>query len=72
VKRDERFRIQARELYHEDGQIEVDDDARISVADGGAYVEAWVWVPLKKQQSRLRSLPNRRRGGPADSVGISR
>lgn len=33
---------------HED--IDVDDNARVSLADewqqaGGAYVQAWVWVP---------------------------
>jgi hypothetical protein len=50
-ERDERFRNRARELYHEEGQIEVDADACVSVADGGAYVAAWVWVPLEKQQS---------------------
>jgi hypothetical protein len=25
--------------------IEVDDDAAVSVADDGAWVQAWVWVP---------------------------
>jgi hypothetical protein len=36
-------------FIHEEGNIEVDDDAKISRADGnpsrGAYVQAWVWVP---------------------------
>ncbi len=51
------FRAQAKALYHEDGEIEVDRDARVSIGDDdGAYVEAWVWVPLKQKQggSRVR------------------
>ena len=36
-------------FIHEEGNIEVDDAAKISRADGnpsrGAYVQAWVWVP---------------------------
>ena len=28
-----------------DGELEVDDDAIVSEAEGGAYVQAWVWVP---------------------------
>lgn len=41
----------ARRLYHKDGEIEVDDSAKVSAAalwrseGGGAYVAAWVWVP---------------------------
>jgi hypothetical protein len=39
------FRRRARELYHEAGEIEVDDGARVSLGEGtGAYVQAWVWV----------------------------
>ena len=36
-------------FIHEEGNIEVDDNAQVSRADGnpcrGAYVQAWVWVP---------------------------
>jgi len=54
MKTDEWFRTRAKELYNEDGQIEVDANARVSAGnDGGAYVEAWVWVPLKEEQSVL-------------------
>lgn len=43
------FRGRAKELYHEDGQIEVDDGARVSIGnEDGAYVEAWVWVPSRE------------------------
>ena len=49
MKSDEWFRTRAKELYCEEGQIEVDDNARVSIGDDdGAYVEAWVWVPLKE------------------------
>ena len=55
---DEWFRTRAKKLYHEEGEIEVDSDACVSSADdGGAYVAAWVWVPLEQEQSdsRVRS-----------------
>ncbi len=39
------FRQRARELYHDEGEIEVDDGATVSIGeDAGAYVQAWVWV----------------------------
>jgi hypothetical protein len=51
MKSDNWFRAQAKDLYHEDGEIEVDGTARISRSnDEGAYVEAWVWVPAEKQE----------------------
>ncbi len=38
------FRNLAQELAR-DGELEVDEDAVVSVSsDGGAYVAAWVWV----------------------------
>jgi len=40
---DEALRLAARHLYPE---VEVEDDADISTAPDGAYVEAWVWVPI--------------------------
>lgn len=47
----------AKRLYHEEGEIEVDDSARVSShalgGDEGTYVQAWVWVPdaeAKKQR----------------------
>ncbi|MBV5324882.1 MAG: hypothetical protein J0626_06220, partial [Rhodospirillaceae bacterium] len=36
----------AKKLYERDGEIEVDDNAKVSEgSDPGAYVQAWVWVP---------------------------
>ena len=38
----------ARNEYQKEGEIEIDDNARISRAEGnpheGAFVQAWVWV----------------------------
>lgn len=52
MKSDEWFRSRAKELYHEEGQIEVDGTARVSAGDDqGAYVEAWVWVTLKETEN---------------------
>jgi hypothetical protein len=32
-------------LHHKDGEVEIDDDAKVSRGeDPGAYVQAWVWV----------------------------
>lgn len=51
MKRADWFRIRAKELYHEVGEIEVDDNARVSFGDKeGAYVQAWVWVPRRDTQ----------------------
>lgn len=37
--------IRAAQSAGKDGEIEVDDDASVSVSDdGGAYVMAWLWV----------------------------
>lgn len=42
---DEALRAEAKELYHEEGQIEIEDDAEVSLSEKGAYVAAWVFVP---------------------------
>jgi hypothetical protein len=34
----------ARQGLSQDGELEIDDDARVSESAEGAYVEAWVWV----------------------------
>ena len=48
MKNENWFRNRAMELYHEDGEIEIDDSAEVSIGgDDGAYVQAWVWVPLE-------------------------
>lgn len=42
---DEKFVLAAKEEYQEEGTVEVDDGAVVSYSsDGGAYVQAWVWV----------------------------
>jgi hypothetical protein len=52
MKIDDWFRNRAKELYHEEGEIEVDNDARVSKGgNDGAYVEAWVWVALTKEKA---------------------
>jgi hypothetical protein len=46
---DDELVAKARELYAEDGKIEVDDGAKVSRgADNGAYVQAWVWVAFEE------------------------
>lgn len=37
------LRDRARELYGDD-ELAVDDDARISESEDGAWVQAWVWL----------------------------
>jgi hypothetical protein len=50
VKSAEWFRMRAKELYHQEGEIEVDDKALVSRGDStGAYVEAWVWIPSEER-----------------------
>ena len=42
---DEQYRAAAKDQYDRDGEVEIDDNAKISRGDApGAYVEAWVWV----------------------------
>lgn len=41
---DAKYVIAARDQYQDDGTIEVDDGAKVSHSDNGAYVQAWVWV----------------------------
>jgi hypothetical protein len=51
------FKKRAKDLYHVEGEVEIDDSAIVSRTDdvlaaGGAYVEAWVWVPLPNPAER--------------------
>lgn len=42
---DEDYIAAARSKYHRDGEIEIDDEPKVSRGDDpGAYVQAWVWV----------------------------
>ncbi len=45
---EEEYRALAHEQWAHDGEIEIDDDAIVSIGlDNGAYVAAWVWVTDK-------------------------
>ncbi|MCA2972147.1 MAG: hypothetical protein INH43_26825 [Acidobacteriaceae bacterium] len=37
-------RKKAHEMYHDEGTLEIDDNAIVSQSEGGCYVAAWVWV----------------------------
>jgi hypothetical protein len=40
------YRSRAKETIAKEGDLEVDDDASVSVGDDdGAYVMAWQWIP---------------------------
>jgi hypothetical protein len=55
MKSERWFRARAKSLYHSDGSIEVDGNARVSRgSETGAYVEAWVWVPIESDAARQR------------------
>ena len=44
-KMEDWYRHQARQRHEQEGTIEVDPDAPVSLGgDPGAYVQAWVWV----------------------------
>jgi hypothetical protein len=52
-----KYRKAARRLYHDEGHIEVDEKAEVSIStDGrwkegqarGCYVQAWVWVCVEE------------------------
>ena len=41
------YRVAARKRQR-DGEIEIDDNAPVSISeDGGAYVQAWLWIPAE-------------------------
>jgi len=47
---------QAKKLYERDGEIEIDANATVSEGDDpGAYVQAWVWVPVGKPRPRRKT-----------------
>lgn len=51
------FRSRAKELYHEEGEIEIDETAQVSISsEEGAYVQAWVWVPSRKKPKKAAVL----------------
>jgi hypothetical protein len=48
---DDKWRQMAKDEHQEDGRVEIDDNAAISLSEAsegivGAYVQAWVWVDL--------------------------
>ena len=41
----------ARDEYQRDGEVEVDDNAKLSEGDdNGTYVQAWVWVSFAETE----------------------
>ena len=39
----------ARQQHWKDGEVEIDDDAKVSEGpSNGAYVQAWVWVDFTR------------------------
>ena len=44
-EQEEAYIATADRLWSQDGLVEVDTDAVVSVCEEGAYVQAWVWVP---------------------------
>ncbi len=42
------YRRRARDLYHDEGVLEVDENAIVSQVNGqsgkGTYVQAWIWI----------------------------
>jgi hypothetical protein len=52
----EAARLAAKDEYHEDGSIEIDLDAEVSLVDAGergAYVCAWVYVDREALEEYL-------------------
>ena len=47
-----KYRNAARRLYHDEGHIEVVEEAEVSISDDedakGCYVQAWVWVCVEE------------------------
>ena len=60
---DDDMRHAAATLYHVDGALEIDDDAKVSRTDDGAYVQAWVWLSNEEADLSLS------RNGPRADAG---
>ena len=43
-RRDNQYRKRAHALFHDEGNIEVDEEAVVSPSKEGAYVQGWLWV----------------------------
>ncbi len=39
------FVTAAKEMHEKEGEVEIDSSASVSIAEGGCYVEAWVYMP---------------------------
>lgn len=37
------YRQEAKNQYHREGEVEIDDNAEVSFSEDGAYVQAWVF-----------------------------
>ncbi len=49
TKTEDQYIALAREQWHKEGEVEIDDNAKVSLSEDqssirGAYVQAWVWV----------------------------
>ena len=54
------FLARAQEVYQVDGEVEFDDDAKVSQNDvgQGAYVEAGVWIEFEEEDVPMTRLPS--------------
>lgn len=48
------YRALAKKKYEDEGVLEIDDNAKVSISEDpqgvrGAYVQAWVWVDAPEQ-----------------------
>lgn len=49
---EDKYRQAAWDNFHRDGECEIDDEAKVSIgSDGGAYVQAWIWVPASRLEA---------------------
>ena len=56
----EKLLRQAAKEQEEDGFLEVDNNAEVSMSDspedeGGAYVAAWLWIPFTEEMYQARA-----------------
>jgi len=71
----EDIRDRARELYERDEGPQIDIDAEVKrydadarcFAEGGAYVQAWVWVPFEEEEEGLTAEERRLVDAPGNT-----
>lgn len=57
------YQTRALSIYQDEGTCEIDEDALVSPSETGAYVQAWVWVPMEDLSPAMQARAKRELDG---------